>query len=102
MTVLLRTMLTGAKHTWCPVIALCRHLASEFGPNWRIPEPGDHGTMVRNPDIWDLNNALTNKLSVTAWGGMPYPERWARCKDFEVRKAARKAAPRDVRLQQLQ
>jgi hypothetical protein len=34
-----------------------------------------------------MNIALAEKLSVTAWGDIPYPERWKRCEALVERKA---------------
>jgi hypothetical protein len=64
-----------------------RYLSDAFGHGWRTPQPGDKGVWPPTPDGADLNRALAEKLSVTAWGQMPYRERWERCEAVMERKA---------------
>lgn len=53
-----------------------------YGPGWRTPDPPNHGTWPKLPDGFRVVDALAEKLSLGAWGGMPYSERVRRCKQL--------------------
>lgn len=67
--------------------ALYRHLSNAYGRSWRSPKPSNHGVWPPTPDGSDLTVAFAEKLSMTAWGDIPYPERWDRCEALVEQKA---------------
>lgn len=54
-------------------------MEANYGPTWRLPEPGFHGNRVPKGDEPRLRGALLEKLSPTAWGDMPWQERKEAC-----------------------
>ena len=60
-------------------------LPTVYGPGWRTPDPPNHGTWPKIPDGFAVVEALDQKLSLGAWGGMPYKERERRCKQLRGR-----------------
>jgi hypothetical protein len=61
-----------------------------YGSDWRSPDKplgSNHGTWPRIPDGMDLADALMQKLSLGAWGGMPFKERQRRCRGSGLRAA---------------
>jgi hypothetical protein len=60
-----------------------RFLDTVYGPNWRTPDKPqkrNHGAWIKTPDASKMVQAMLEKLSLGAWGGMPYKERVKRCK----------------------
>lgn len=72
-------------HPLIPVLLhpgiLCRILPTVYGPGWLTPDPPNHGTWPSIPDGFAVAQAVVEKLSLGAWGGMPYKERKRRCKN---------------------
>jgi hypothetical protein len=54
-------------------------MAGTYGPDWETPTTGYHGEKVFPRDEDSLKEALLEKLSVTAWGGMPWQQRREAC-----------------------
>jgi hypothetical protein len=67
----------------------CRHLANTYGPGWEVPDTVHHGITQQTPDVRPIQQALLSRLSVTAWGDVPWPERKQRC--AEICQAAAKS-----------
>lgn len=56
-----------------------RQMEATYGPAWRTPNTSYHGDSAFTWDEPMLRQALMQKLSVTAWGDMPYQQRLNRC-----------------------
>jgi hypothetical protein len=54
-------------------------MESNYGPSWRLPKPGFHGNPAPKGIEPKLRAALVEKLSVTAWGDMPWQARKKAC-----------------------
>jgi hypothetical protein len=80
----------GGERNWCCAACfvcsalLCRRfLSAVYGKDWHTPDRSkkrNHGGWIKTPDAYSMVQALVEKLSVGAWGGMPYKERQQRCK----------------------
>jgi hypothetical protein len=57
----------------------CRHIEATYGPTWRSPDEEYHGTDPETPDGDKVRIALHRRLSVTAWGNIPWERRRQRC-----------------------
>lgn len=67
----------------CRALLCRRFLSAVYGQDWRTPDKSkkrNHGHWAKTPDAKSVVQGLVEKLSVGAWGGMPYKERQERCK----------------------
>lgn len=56
------------------------HVAATYGPHWRQPDDSYHGVGPDTPDVDRVRAALHRRLSVTAWGDVPWGLRQEQCK----------------------
>lgn len=61
------------------MVYACRTMTSLYGRGWRQPDLSNHGPRPVQPDEESIRQALVQKLSLTAWGTVPYHTRWQRC-----------------------
>lgn len=54
-------------------------MAATYGSKWRTPRSNYHGKSIVPRDEGKVKLALLEKLSVTAWGDMPWQERQKMC-----------------------
>lgn len=73
-------------------------MKATYGPEWRTPTTGFHGKSEDTPDEPLLRKALLQKLSVTAWGDVPYHQRLEQCAKTAKRPRYRQASPAGLAL----
>lgn len=56
-----------------------RVFESVYGTDWQKPG-GSHGGWPNTPEGFELVRDLREKLSITAWGNIPYSTRSSQCK----------------------
>lgn len=56
-----------------------RQMEATYGHQWLTPTMDFHGNSATTPDEPLLRKALLDKLSVTAWGNVPYHQQLEQC-----------------------
>ena len=67
-------------------------MASLYGKGWRKPNRYNHGPWPKQPDELKIRQAMVEKLSVTAWGNVPYATRRKQCP--HTPESTKKKAPK--------
>lgn len=70
----------------------CSQMVATYGPDWRTPNTSYHGDSAFTWDEPMLRQALLQKLSVTAWGDVPYQQRVRRCSNSKQQEVAKRSS----------